>query len=430
MKKLLTIFAVLAISTTAWGQWSDYQDFSSGVLPAGWGSNNGTEVFVPVSGASDSAIDGLGTESSGPATALNTVGGGGGHFDPVVTGVADAGLWTTRFTLETGIEDFAADGSNIEFGPDLGVNCLDVTDFDIRPGTQATHITSMAKIAVVNDGTTQRVELFAPLWGSWGAGPDLRHYITSQGCLVDYQDLDNDGAVMEFDTSGTSHHYTPGVDPFRQKLVLASGLPQGAIDITATFDPRSGGVADETSDIFMPGTGQKENMQQEYIDMDVTISVGGTAVLDKNGSSVHSLGVARVPWMMSWYGNWATSTQYFGGGQFDYANTIVTNDTTNPLIAYDPSTYMVSLAGDATRDGAVDGLDISKLVNGFGVSDKWGDGDFNGDGVVDGLDISILVNQFGLSYASEPLSATVVPEPATMALLGLGGLAVLRRRRK
>lgn len=134
--------------------------------------------------------------------------------------------------------------------------------------------------------------------------------------------------------------------------------------------------------------------------------------------------------MMSWYGNWATSTQYFGGGQFDYANTIVTNDTTNPLIAYDPSTYMVSLAGDATRDGAVDGLDISKLVNGFGVSDKWGDGDFNGDGVVDGLDISILVNQFGLSYASEPLSATVVPEPATMALLGLGGLAVLRRRRK
>lgn len=34
-----------------------------------------------------------------------------------------------------------------------------------------------------------------------------------------------------------------------------------------------------------------------------------------------------------------------------------------------------------------------------------------------------------ISYARGPLSLTVIPEPATLVLLGLGGIAVLRRRR-
>lgn len=88
--------------------------------------------------------------------------------------------------------------------------------------------------------------------------------------------------------------------------------------------------------------------------------------------------------------------------------------------------------GDANLDGAVDGLDISSLVNGFGSSDSWAGGDFNGDGVVDGLDISLLVNNFGFSASAMADTSThsTVPEPATMAVLGLGGFAALIRRRR
>ena len=42
---------------------------------------------------------------------------------------------------------------------------------------------------------------------------------------------------------------------------------------------------------------------------------------------------------------------------------------------------------------------------------------------------SPLVND-SITYANGPLTLTVIPEPATLILLGLGGLAALRRRRK
>ena len=49
--------------------------------------------------------------------------------------------------------------------------------------------------------------------------------------------------------------------------------------------------------------------------------------------------------------------------------------------------------------------------------------DFTGDGLVDSQDFTVLKAHFGESAGG------VVPEPATMSLLVLGGLAMLRRRK-
>jgi len=98
--------------------------------------------------------------------------------------------------------------------------------------------------------------------------------------------------------------------------------------------------------------------------------------------------------------------------------------------------YFVEVAlntffGDANLDLAVDVTDLGRLGLNFGQSDtEWADGDFTGDSVVDVTDLGRLGLNFGSSNqgaAGAPVVA--VPEPTAVALLGLGGLALLRRRR-
>jgi lysophospholipase L1-like esterase len=85
----------------------------------------------------------------------------------------------------------------------------------------------------------------------------------------------------------------------------------------------------------------------------------------------------------------------------------------------------VLLPGDCNLDGQVVFGDYQSLEAHFGETTGagWGDGDFNGDGAVNFADYQMLEVNFGLS----------APEPATLALLTVGGLAcprcwVLRQR--
>ena len=84
------------------------------------------------------------------------------------------------------------------------------------------------------------------------------------------------------------------------------------------------------------------------------------------------------------------------------------------------------LPGDVNDDGFIGPDDLTTIINNWGLSGATREqGDLNGNGVVDGPDYAEVLSFWA---PTEPPEAT--PEPATLVLLSLSGLAMLLRRRE
>lgn len=130
-----------------------------------------------------------------------------------------------------------------------------------------------------------------------------------------------------------------------------------------------------------------------------------------------------------------------------YTNYLKFDLNGNGLVT-DKDTYLLSqfvpeIRGDVNLDGVVDISDLTILGLNWNLTGKsWSTADFNNDGVVDISDLTLLGLNWnrgytsdlpsvgGLSFAEAAASFGLpVPEPMTLVLLQLGGLALLRRKR-
>jgi hypothetical protein len=146
-----------------------------------------------------------------------------------------------------------------------------------------------------------------------------------------------------------------------------------------------------------------------------------SSLLTGGADTLHSIGVADNATL----GVFAKTT--FGGQNVSSASI---------LVAY-------TLNGDTNLDGKVDFSDFLNFQNGFGRSAPWQLGDFNHDGLVNFSDFLLFQNGFGRSMpgagstfitteqrAEVAAFAASVPEPASIGLVMVGGLALLMRPRR
>jgi hypothetical protein len=117
----------------------------------------------------------------------------------------------------------------------------------------------------------------------------------------------------------------------------------------------------------------------------------------------------------------------------------VLNKATFGGVSVDANSVLVGaeLLGDSNADGHVDLTDLSTVLNNFGsTTNAWTSGNFDGASTIDLTDLSDVLNNFGLSNPNASdggLSfggAVATPEPASLAVVGLGAVALISRRRK
>jgi autotransporter-associated beta strand protein len=241
-----------------------------------------------------------------------------------------------------------------------------------------------------------------------------------------------------------------------------TALPTGALTISGGTVQLADGVTNQTFVTPNAGVGALHptsniNLTSLSLTGDGTLDIGNNRILIDYGS-----GPDPIASIKQWIANGFADGETVGAQPAIISSDIATDSSTSTfsygigyadgadgVIAGLPSgeiEIMFTLLGDANLDGTVNSEDFTPFSNNLNGSGRsWDQGDFNYDGTVNTEDFTPFshdLNQSASLAASETgtllspligadsISLTNVPEPGSLALLGVAMVGVMPRRKR
>jgi fibronectin-binding autotransporter adhesin len=255
---------------------------------------------------------------------------------------------------------------------------------------------------------------------------------------------DSASGKLAINKTGAGQWVLTGNNTYTGGTTVASGtLGLAKIPATGNLSIASGATAKVT----LKGTANSAAGTSVITPAQLNIATGGkldltnnTLVLDYTGPVGTLVGDTRTNLQS---GRLTTSAASPTGARLGYGDTAVLGAGTYGGVAVDNSAVVVKFTygGDSNLDGQVDVTDLGALATAWQTSAPWTGGDFNYDGFVDVSDLGILATNWQLgvgsplgpgslevAMASVGLGNVSVPEPTSMALMGLCLAGVLGRR--
>jgi autotransporter-associated beta strand protein len=239
-------------------------------------------------------------------------------------------------------------------------------------------------------------------------------------------------SVVNVNSGGLMTVAAPTAQTARQLVVFTGGL-----NIAGSIGAWTGTVDITSNDLDIPG-GNLTTINDQ-VKSGFNAAAGGYW----NGTGITSTTAANDSTYLTAVGVIVNNDGH-GNAIYGSGTTLGLFDGYNPALTDVLVKY--TYYGDANLDGVVDGSDYSLIDNGFNNHlTGWFNGDFNYDGVVDGSDYTLIDNTYNMqgnslgtlnaaelvASTSEQIAGTAaVPEPASLGMLAITGIAMLGRRRR